>query len=362
MKTKIICILVMTLLIASALPAVEALNKKASQKSPEMVGDQGHIFMQLPNSKPDTWNSNGASGIYCFEDFWDVTEPICDVHWWGKCMEWVNDEIWYPRDPDGILFNISFYEDDNGDLGPLVYSYNNVAPSITHTGILLNYHTPGSPFWCELYYFEYDLEPCMELSNGWVSISSSYHPLGENCGMNWKTSNEGNRKFLQYAEEYGWFTRYYDLALILTDAGEDPIPDLECEGSLNWDNVKPGGIVTGSFMVRNNGDPDSILHYKIDLSTTPEWGSDWTFTPNASILKTDMDWITVDVEFKAPPEKNKKYTDTLKVVNAEDSSDYCEIDIVCKNPRNKETNYPLILRLFERFPNALPILQQLLGL
>ena len=276
-------------------------------------------------------------------------------------MEYI-DDVWYPRDPTGILFNISFYDDDNGEPGALVYSYNDVAPSITYTGILLNYHTPGSPYWCELYYFEYDLDPCLELSNGWVSIGSSYHPIGEMCGMNWKTSLDGNLQSWQYGEEYGWFYRYNDFALILTDGEDDPISDLECDGGINLDKVKPGANVSCNFTVRNNGDAGSILHWKLDENSIPSWGANWSFTPNASILTTDMGWFTVNIEFEAPPDKNKEFTGKLKIVNAADSSDYCEIDVYIKTPRTREVTFTQLQMLFERLPNAFPILRQLLGL
>ena len=360
MNKKIVGIVVFGLLISTALPALGIINEKTNKKSSEIVGDRGYLFMQLPDSSPNTWTSNDYMGYYCYDDFWwNVSNPICDIHWWGKCMEYVGN-IWYPRDPTGMLFNISFYEDDNGTPGALVYSYNDVAPSITWTGIFLNYHVPGSPYWCELYYFEYDLEPCLELSNGWVSIYSSYHPT--EAGFNWKTSLDGNIKLFQYDSIYNqWYQHSYDLAFILTDGEEDPIPDLECDGSLSWDKVKSGANVTGNFTVRNNGDAGSILHWKVDESSIPSWGSNWTFNPNASILTIGSGWITVEVNVTAPEEKGE-YTGKIKVVNAVDPSDYCEIDVYLKKPRSRPIYNTLLLQLFERFSNAFPILRQLLRL
>jgi len=53
-------------------------------------------------------------------------------------------------------------------------------------------------------------------------------------------------------------------------------PDLECEGSFNWTDVKPGEIVTGSFTVENIGTPLSYLNWEI--IQWPTWGI-WTLTP-----------------------------------------------------------------------------------
>jgi len=50
------------------------------------------------------------------------------------------------------------------------------------------------------------------------------------------------------------------------------------------------------------------------------------------------------------------------VINSGDPSDFCKIDVYIKTPRNRAVNYPLIYRIFERFPNAFPIIRQMLGI
>lgn len=54
-------------------------------------------------------------------------------------------------------------------------------------------------------------------------------------------------------------------------------PDLCCEGSLSWIDVKPGEIVLGYFTVENIGDSRSELSWEIE--SYPQWGNNWTFTP-----------------------------------------------------------------------------------
>ena len=56
------------------------------------------------------------------------------------------------------------------------------------------------------------------------------------------------------------------------------LPDLECNGSLSWSNIKPGATVHGSFQVMNIGDNDSLLNWTVN--NTPTWGT-WTFTPSS---------------------------------------------------------------------------------
>ena len=241
--------------------------------------------------------------------------------------------------------NISFYEDDNGQPGNEVVSYINVKPSVTETGIWNDW---GDPFLWPLYYFEYVLDPCVSLSQGWVSISSV--ASSNNGWLFWINSPDGNDEFLR--NESGTIVPYSDdLALVLTD-GVPADPDLECDGELSWTDVPAGKTVTGDFVVRNNGVPDSILHWKVDESSIPNWGVNWKFTPNASILTTAAGWLTVDVEVEAPGVQDSVFTGKIIVVNAADSSDYCEIDVHLETPRSRNVQRMLFLQFLENhFPD-----------
>jgi len=134
--------------------------------------------------------------------------------------------------------------------------------------------------------------------------------------------------------------------------------DLFCEGELRWTDVPVGSTISGSFDVINYGEPGSELNWEI--SEKPEWG-DWTFTPSSGTGLALGDSVTVDVEVIAPPDKETEFTGTVKVINSDDSSDSCEIDVYLQTPRNKAVYNPFLLKLFERFPNAFPILRYLLG-
>ncbi len=136
------------------------------------------------------------------------------------------------------------------------------------------------------------------------------------------------------------------------------IPDLECVGELSWDGVTPESTVTGSFNVENIGDSDSEL--KWEVIEFPEWG-DWTFNPESgSGLTPEMGPQTVDVTVIAPSEKNQEFTGKVKVVNMDNYSDFCEINIYLKTPKSKTVNYPVLSKIMDRFSNAFPVLRYIL--
>lgn len=137
--------------------------------------------------------------------------------------------------------------------------------------------------------------------------------------------------------------------------------DVACEGELSWDHVAPGGNVTGSFTVENIGYLYSELSWEV--AETPTWGV-WTIVPESgSGLTPGMGPFTVQVLVTAPPNKNRKFTGTLKIINSEDATDYCEIEVFLKTPKNTAFSFtcPLLSRLFERFPHAFPLIRLLHG-
>jgi hypothetical protein len=365
-KAKIICILVMTLLIFTALPALGTMNQKEkpidlrsnnltenSQANARevIVTDRGGMFFQLPylpNEAALEYASESTRQI--IEDFWEITSPICDVHWWGEYVLYEGGE-WFPLDPDIMKVNIIFYEDNNGQPGNVVASYIDVKPTVYPSGLWYDW---GDPDLWQLYYFEYVLDPCVSISEGWVSISNV--DIGDNGWLMLITSPDGNSNFLR--NESGTMASYpYDVALVLTD-GEQSNPDLECDGELNWIDVPAGGTVTGDFVVRNNGEPGSILHWKIE--SYPNWG-EWTFSNNASVLTIDDGWFTVDVVVVAPGEINSEFIDKLTLINVMDPSETCIINVKLITPRNKEINNPF-LHWLQGHTNMFPLLQKLIQL
>jgi hypothetical protein len=152
---------------------------------------------------------------------------------------------------------------------------------------------------------------------------------------------------------------YYD-AMSLTE-GWPAFPDLSCAGEIRAEDVSPESTVNGQFSVENIGDAGSELDWEV--AEFPEWGTDWSCTPSSGTgLTPEAGAVTVDVSFVAPPDSELEFFGEIKVINSNDAGDFCKIDVYVKTPRSRSVNLPLFYRIFERFPNAFPVLRQLLGL
>ena len=139
---------------------------------------------------------------------------------------------------------------------------------------------------------------------------------------------------------------------------EEPESNLFCDGSLNWDKIKPGSIVEGSFIVENIGMPDSLLNWEI--IEYPEWGI-WSFNPLFGDDLTPEDGsVIVNVSVVVPDIKNSEFDGEIKVVNLDNMSDNCSIPVYLKTPRYKSFNF--IVYLFEWLLERFPILEKLLNL
>jgi len=98
------------------------------------------------------------------------------------------------------------------------------------------------------------------------------------------------------------------------------VPDLACEGILEWNNATPNETVTGSFTIRNTGDSGSSLDWEI--TEWPTWG-EWSFTPaHGYNLKPEDGPTTITVQVVVPNQENQLFTGELKVENIENSGDY----------------------------------------
>jgi len=138
-----------------------------------------------------------------------------------------------------------------------------------------------------------------------------------------------------------------------------PDPDLDCEGSLSWTKVEPGATVTGSFKVKNIGEPESELDWEVE--SNPEWG-DWTFSPsNGDDLTPEAGPLTVNVEVVAPDEGDTEFEGEIKVVNKNNPDDFDTIPVYLKTPRNKNVIHTPILQFLQRFIQRFPFLEQILS-
>jgi hypothetical protein len=104
--------------------------------------------------------------------------------------------------------------------------------------------------------------------------------------------------------------------------------DLNCEGILQWTNIKKGEEAYGSFIVRNIGNSSSLLNWTIN--SFPTWGT-WEFIPDSGVhLTPEEGSIIVNVSVVAPNKLNRVYKGALIVVNTNDPQDFEIIPIYLK--------------------------------
>jgi hypothetical protein len=359
MERKIIGIFVCMLVIATAVPAVASLNDSGITSmginstiqskqitSPSTVGGNV-IFSQRPYLPTESWSfftsAQNLGPYLCQDDFWDINNvTIDDVHWWGLTL--IYNYGWFIGDPNGMTFDIIFYQNTGGAPGTVVppSPFYHVTPTFTYTG----YDFSGFP----MYYFEADI-PSVFLTDGWLSIQSNTS-LNSSSFL-WAASPDGNLNALQNGASLG-----ANLAFNLTHKA---IPDLDCQGSLSWTGVKPGDSpITGSFNVLNIGQAGSLLDWKI--VNWPAWMGSTPFSAEFGYDLPTATPYTVQVSFTAPNQANTQYTGDIKVVNQEDLNDFVIIPVSLKTPLSQGLYHQHFFELFfQRFPHAFPILQQLLG-
>jgi C1A family cysteine protease len=122
--------------------------------------------------------------------------------------------------------------------------------------------------------------------------------------------------------------------------------DLDCEGSFNFDDIKPGATLTASFKVKNIGESFSRLYWEI--ADYPDWGI-WIFNiPEYDHLKPEDDELTVEVTITAPDEVNKSFTGTITIVNMHNPDDIENIDITLSTPKNTGLNNRTLFQLLSK--------------
>ena len=120
--------------------------------------------------------------------------------------------------------------------------------------------------------------------------------------------------------------------------------DLDCSGVLEWEKVKPGECVRGSFMVSNVGDTDSSLNWRVE--SYPNWGN-WTFTPKSGRgLKLGDGPVTVQVIVDAPDIKATRFSGEILVVNMDNGSDSDIVNVSLSTQKNKVIAIHPLFRIF----------------
>ena len=137
-----------------------------------------------------------------------------------------------------------------------------------------------------------------------------------------------------------------------------------CKGLICCDPVgmdfgkrKPGAIVTGEIHVCNCGSPGSLLDWYVDTdpANLPPWGT-WVFNPvsGTDVPEEQCDIIQVSCQLT---ETQGKYSGSIYVYNADDPSDFCEVKTHAEVPRNRG----VFFNFFEYLINQLAMLKVLFG-
>jgi hypothetical protein len=278
--------------------------------------------------------------------------PITDVHWWGTFWNYPTS---YPNPAD---FNIIFYADAGGmptgagmpDPTPTALKVYNM-PQVT--GI----PTGGVD------QFEYEVvlpEPFIASANEhyWIAIQwiGSFAQYGQ---WGWDTNGDNPEKlslsvqgFPLLGTVYWTIHGYGDMAFYLT-SGEPAVPAICCEGNLIWEDVQAGAAVTGQFQVCNCGEEGSLLNWEVD--SYPDWGTNWTFIPSSGTGLAEGDCVTIVVEVVAPLKKKQTFTGKIKMINSDDPTDFCEIDVSLTTPRARTiAGCTLLQWILQRYPNMFP--------
>lgn len=205
------------------------------------------LFSQPPYGPNDPWTagtSDIALGWLRHEDFWDVDDPICDIHFWGLNLFWTGTGWEDCTTEDPMQFEIIFYQDAGGLPGAIVCQYI-IWISRVNTSLLY----AGYP----LYYYSTDLDPCCLLSNGWVSIQGVSIGTPNDCSFLWMASPCGNCQ-----SRYDGTWADYDLSLCLTGEVEEEEYDL---GDFHSPGMYPslGWFALGHPAAPPNGNPAHLL-------------------------------------------------------------------------------------------------------
>ena len=343
MYKKLVGFLVMTLLIATALPVLGITNIKIIDVTPSPL-QNGSVDQELTTTcgygmilSPPFINA---------QSFKPSKDSLTSVELWffksGNPPNGVEITVGIRDDLDGSdLTAKTINADDVGIAGNtwVKFDFDDIAVIPEETYYIVCY-ADGGGTGGNCYCWLFDLGDKYPRGEGWWYNETS---------ATWITLWELFDFDPQWEEPDLCFKTYFKDSTIC------------CDGSLSWEDVPPGGTVSGSFEISNCGDPGSFLNWYVDTSCLPPWGT-WTFTPESGEDVSEGDSVTITVNVIAPTNESEEFTGTIKIINSDFLYDFCEIDVYLKTPRSRETYNTFFQRLFEHFPNAFPILRQLFGL
>ncbi len=275
--------------------------------------------------------------------------------WWDNTRIFINNGIGLPNNPSWNSSETSVVEKIVfGNIGPefdeITYTKN-----FTPDGDCKLFHLPNKPIQkiVNVTLDDIDLSPSeytFSREHGWITVGT---PPTESLEVVYNYSNSLDMAITNWDSNIGNYLYYNKLSF---DS------DLECKGSINWEDIGPGSTVMDNFTVENIGKTGSKLDWEI--IDWPTWG-DWEFSScSGEDLEPDDGPITIDVTCTAPDKKNNEYNGKIKIINQENPDDYCYIDVFLSTPYKKSFRLNILSfdLFFERLLKIFPILNYIISL
>ena len=148
-------------------------------------------------------------------------------------------------------------------------------------------------------------------------------------------------------ENYGWMISLNDTCFI-TYGYDDPyaFPDLECVGSLLWENVSPGIMLSGNFYIKNIGAPNSNLDW--ELVEYPNW-DERTFNPIEGYGIVGGEEIMVKVTVVAPHDEDSYFSGLIKIINKNNHDDRDVITVTIYTSKIRDNSLFFMIELIQNF-------------
>jgi len=259
-------LLMVTIMVLSATTAIAVktnsfgnMNNVVSVKPEKLEHKAGSLFLQPPNMPEDPFwafmTSSVQGGYIGYEKYWDVSQPIGGIHWWGATL-YIAGGSWQIGSPVGMRFNITFYDEDwAGRPDSPIVNYSNINTTYVDTGLKYD----GVP----CYYWSASLNPpVVNLSHAWISIQSIYSPTTPQSWFLWLSSPVGDGISFQGINPNQW-----DLSLNLTPPDTaPPVTTCHLTGTMN------GSIYVSNVTVSLTAtDADSGVDHTIYKLNSGDW-------------------------------------------------------------------------------------------
>lgn len=231
----------------------ESMHINTNESIQPLIGSKDELFSQrpyYPNESYSFYTSDSNGGYRCQEDFWDLHLAIGKIEWYGLTL--IYDYGWNEGNPNGMTFEIKFYEDSGGFPGNIVAVESNITSTAEDTGLIYS----GFP----MYHWEVKLSTGVSLFDGWVSVQSTYCPDGS--WFLWACSPEGNYNALQndynlgdnlaFSLEPYWFVPHHDIKI---DSIIQPIGG-------------PAGVIAPIINVTNIGNMYEIFQVTVQITSS----------------------------------------------------------------------------------------------